>query len=126
MTNVTELTRVFDLLVHSAKDCNRSELLGTLLGCLTRGILLTVYEDESDFRGFCAVEMLDEKSAVIHSMPTSPYSIHCMTAIKLWAKHVGIKQLEICTHRLNGSNFRYLEKTLGFRRQSMIFTQKVD
>ncbi len=125
---VSDFARFTDLwpriLEQVDKNTKISDLLGVLLGCMGSGLLLSV-ELEGNLIGFCAVGIAEDDTAVVQSLPCGEPGAICMEAVHKWARACGVKELRLLSHKLNGSNFRYIEKTLGFRRKAMIFSQPV-
>ncbi len=96
-------------------------LLGRLLCCIHGGILLVVLS-EARVCGFCAASVNDDMTATLQCLPRGPSSHDCIRIVKDWAKVNGIKEVLLISNRLNGSNFRYVEDTLGFHRKAMLFS----
>ena len=120
------LSKIWGQLVQSAEPkTDLSKLLGMLLGCIGNGVVLIAEQDGEVF-GFSAVERMDDDNCVIHTLPVAPAALPCLKVIRLWAVDQGISHIKLVSQRLNGSNFRYIEKSLGFRREAMVFVQHVN
>lgn len=123
ISSVDELTRVWNDLAATASGCNKQDLLGALLGCISDGIVCVVSTEDS-MVGFCCASPLNGQ-VLIQALPSGAAGQVCLGCIMAWAKSKGFTELSLMTDRLNGCNFRYLEKSLGFRRKSMLFTMTI-
>ncbi len=122
---VRDLDQFVDLwpkMVAGANDHDKQTLAEVLLHCAMEGLLLCVSLN-NDLVGFCAASESGKGLATVHCLPTGPSAHLCIRFVRKWAREQGVERLILITHRLNGSNFRYIEKSLGFRRDAMIFTQ---
>ena len=103
-------------------------LLQLFLTCLKRGAVFLVYSDKGLCGSACVEWRGNGNLLVLHSLPTDQgngFGKHCLESIKSWAKDQGADRIEVTSNKLSGSNFRYFEKTLGFRRQSVNFAMKL-
>ena len=124
---IRELSQLMDAwpdMLRSAEPQDREELLGVVIHCMVSGLLLNV-SLEKECLGFCAVSLSSESVAIVHSLPAGPTSNLCLKIVHDWGRKKGVKTLTLISHRLNGCNFRHIEKSLGFRREAMIFTQPI-
>jgi hypothetical protein len=120
--NVDELTHVWDDLLSTVPpNTDKQEFLGRLLGCINDGIIFLAY-DEEKLIGFACACPSNSDTAILLSLPGGNVGIACLGAVMGWARSNNFNRINLSTTHLNGSNFRYLEKTLGFRRSSMTFT----
>ena len=100
------------------------ELLMMFLSCLQNGVVFVVHNDEAILAFSCA--LLEGKVLSILFLPkdgVQGYAKICLQRMASWAREHGCTSLQIASRRFNGSAFRHIEKTLGFKRKMTIFTK---
>lgn len=105
-----------------ADDEGVKECLPVVLRCLSDGMVAAVYTDNK-FAGLIVTEEGDG-IGLIHILPKT-VGRECLNAVKAWAFEQGLNELRIIAKAINGSSFRFFEKTLGFRRNAVIFTMNL-
>jgi len=99
------------------------KLLQVIFTCFNHGVVYIVRNDHG-LCGVCCVDATND-CLVLKSIPNDKgtgVAKACMEAIRQWGKARGFESLTVSTERLNGSSFRYFEKSLGFRRKYVTFT----
>lgn len=106
-------------------------LLALVLACLNNGLVAIVKQD-GVYQGLILAEKR-ETSVMIHALPkgvdlteaNSPkgFGRLCVDYVKDWSIEEGFTELQIVCQAVNGSSFRFFEKTLGFRRKAIIFSK---
>lgn len=97
-----------------------AEGFNILLRCMKRGVVFTHYVDDV-FSGLSALEITGLYTAYLHMLPKT-YGREFLESVKKWARGTDLKELQVSSTNMNGSGFRYFEKTLGFHRSAVIFT----
>jgi len=130
--SVEEIISYFPRLVALVKNdqagVRAEDLLQLFLTCLRSGGVF-VARDDHGLCGSCLVEMTSEEVAVLRLLPretSQGVTKMCLTKIREWGQKNGICELRVCAFKMNGSTFRYFEKTLGFYRQSVIFSMNLN
>jgi hypothetical protein len=101
---------------------NLEEVLQMYLHCLTNGAVFFVY-GASGLMGTCCLECWPEFVNLL-SLPKDNgvgMAKKCIDVVKTWAKENGYSEVRVMSTKLNGSSFRYFEKSLGFRRHAITF-----
>ena len=101
--------------------------LEAALRAFQTGVVYVLYLHADKLGGFCTVERHGQE-ARITSLPSDNgcgLGKACLTHVIEWAKKHGVQELVASTNNLNGSSFRYFEKSLGFKRKEMIFALQV-
>ena len=136
MTKLTQITDCFDIVKYWPRLITLSKAektpiepdtyLQTLLACMKNGVVFAVRVDGS-LAGVCCAEGTDGILAlrIIPCDKGTGVAKDCITALKTWGSANFYSTLQASTTRFSGSSFRYFEKTLGFRRYSVTFTQKI-
>lgn len=104
---------------------NPEHLLQLYLKCFATGVVFAVRNDQ----GLCGLVAAEEDSQntanlILRAIPNdfgTGLARACMEALKHWASTEAFDSIEVSSTRLSGSRFHYFEKTLGFRRNTMIF-----
>jgi GNAT superfamily N-acetyltransferase len=97
-------------------------VLQMYLHCLTNGAVFLVYGDKG-LMGTCCLERCP-KYVNLLSLPRdngAGMAKMCIETAKQWAKEEGYDEIRVVSTKLNGSSFRYFEKSLGFHRHSVTF-----
>lgn len=132
LTSLQELVKLWPRLLKLAQtDCvgvDPTHFLQLALRCLQSGAVFIVRGD-SGVMGSCLVEHGSDFILVLHSIPNDKgtgIAKACLAAVKLWAKQNLYEQIQVSTSKLSGSSYRYFEKTLGFRRNTVTFKLKLN
>jgi hypothetical protein len=127
ITSLNELIKLWPRLIKLAKleNCSVDSefLLQLFLRCFNDGGVFVVRGD-SGLAGSCLVEHSHNSTLVLHSIPNDKgtgIAKACLAAVKKWAREEDYGTLLATTSKLSGSSYRYFEKTLGFRRQTVTF-----
>ena len=125
VTTVEELISFWPFFQRVSPTDNNEMLLHRMLSALDGGLLLAVYTG-GQMTAYCSVSRSDSY-ALIQSLPSDGANLGFLVLgyIKTWAKENGVKEIQVVSDRLNGSNYRYFEHTLGFHRKSVIFSLEV-
>jgi len=102
------------------------QLLQTYLTCLENGAVFVVKGDRG-LIGSCCVEQVGH-CAVLRSLPKDNgigLGKFCLEEVQKWARHNDLDIIQVSTENWNGSSFKYFEKSLGFRRHTVVFERKV-
>lgn len=124
--DVDELIKLWPrLLVLAKKEASTlstDQLLQLFLVCLRDGAVFVVRAN-TGLCGFACVERTGSV-AVLHCIPADDgqgLGKACLGAIRTWASNEQLDGIKATTTKLCGSSFRYFEKSLGFRRNSVTF-----
>jgi hypothetical protein len=120
VTSLDELLAVWPMIVED--DPEMGSCVPLLMRCVADGLLLVMFFG-GRFVGITAIEMT-EGPAVVHILPKE-YGRQAIRIVKEWAFELGINELQITSSAVTGSQFRFFEKTLGFRRKAIIFTMQL-
>ena len=128
--SVDELIKIWPRLVKLAKqelpDVEPDNLLQLFLACLQRGVVVLARTDKG-LVGFACLEIKDGFGQ-LYCIPADEgvgLGKSCKEFLVAWAKEQNLDGIKATTNRLCGASFRYFEKSLGFRRNSVTFLLKV-
>lgn len=123
---ITQIKDLDDLLTYWPSaledDPDVKEALPTILRCMSTGIVGAVFFNDR-FSGLLVAEKQDSIACV--QMLPKTFGRECVAYIKEWAFENGLNELRIISPAVNGSQFRFFEKTLGFRRKAVIFSMSL-
>lgn len=130
ITSTDKLLKVWPRLLKLVRlelpEIDPGVLLGHYLHCMSNGAVFVVH-GYSGIVGTAHVEKMGNVG-VIHGLPKNEshgYACFCLMSIKEWAKVHDVDELQITSSKMNGSNFRYFEKSLNFHRKSVTFSMRV-
>lgn len=118
--------RLWTLAKEDAPKLTPETLLQCFLTCLDRGAVFVVKGDKG-LIGSCCVECFDE-TVVLRSLPADrgeALGRQCIAMVKKWAADRNFKRIKVTSPKLCGSTYRYFEKSLGFRRNSVTFQMEL-
>lgn len=116
---MTELVELWGHIGNVETKLEMQEMFQRCTHCIRNGLLLLVFTGDK-FSGFATVEKKGD-IAVIFSLPTSEGADLCLEYITVWGRQVGVKELQLTITSFNGSNYRFVKKSLGFKRKSETF-----
>ena len=119
--------RLWEVTKREAPRTTPEHFLQLVLTCYTTGAVFLVWESGS-LRGLCCLEESLPSTLILRVIPNDKgtgVARECIKHIREWGRNLGYKLLEVSSENLNGSSFRYFEKTLGFRRRYVTFTSEI-
>jgi len=102
------------------------DLLQLLLRCFTKGVVVLA-RNERGLVGFACLEQSGDYG-LLHCIPADNgcgLGKDCKNFLVDWAKAHHLAGIKATTTRLCGSCFKYFEKSLGFRRNTVTFLLEV-
>ena len=138
MIKVIQITDLNDLLKYWPKllalvkkespQVVAEHFLQLLLTCYDNGAVFVV-RNFGQFCGMCCVQAQPDYTLVLRGIPNDKgtgAAKACIEAVKSWGQEHEYETLEVSSERLNGSAFRYFEKSLGFRRKFVTFVLPIN
>ena len=122
--SVERLLAIWPSIVKEHQDPDA--FLTLVLAAIGKGVVFVALMDSLP-KGVCCVTV-EKAVAIVHCLPADQgkgLGKEVLKTVRMWAQSCHLHHIEISTDRLNGSSFRYFEKTLGFRRSKMTFEMKV-
>jgi hypothetical protein len=120
--DVNEVIAKWPRLTVLEPTANPELMLQIFLRCLEHGAVFFVYGDHG-LMGACCVENCGEFVNLL-SLPRDNgvgMAKDCLEKVYEYAKGEGVDEIRVTSTNLCGSSFRYFEKSLGFRRQAVVF-----
>jgi hypothetical protein len=124
---IAELLKLWPRLSRIAQEESKgldvTLFLQRLLHCFSAGAVFVVRGD-AGLMGSCMVGHGPGSTLILHGIPNDKgtgIAKACLAAVKVWAKANEYDTIQATTRKLSGSSYRYFEKTLGFRRNSVTF-----